>query len=320
MISIRTGLHGDYLSPLFGYNSDHANLIEMSARNTLYVYLNREILPLEKAFLHVTDLSIHRGYGVFDFFKIKDGHAFFLDDYLDRFYHSAGIMHLTPPHNKMELKSIVYKLIEKNGMPDSGIKMILTGGYSSDGYQPAAPNLIMTQHNLSLPGQEQIEKGVKIITHEYVRELSEAKTINYTMGIWLIDKIKQSLANDVLYHQRGIVSEFPRCNFFIVKQDNTVVTASANVLRGVTRKNILSLASKRYKAEEAIITLDDVYRAKEAFLTSTTKRIVPIIQVDDKMIGNGKPGNVSLALLEDLIALENEDSKLHARPRKFYQF
>lgn len=286
----------------------------MSAPNTVYVYLNREILPLEKAFLHITDLSIHRGYGVFDFFKIKDGHAFFLEDYLDRFYRSAGIMHLVPPHSRPELKSILYELIEKNGLPDSGIKMILTGGYSSDGYQPATPNLIMTQSNLSLPGQDQIEKGVKIITHEYVRELSEAKTINYTTGIWLIDKIKQSQASDVLYHQRGNVSEFPRCNFFIVKQDDTVVTPSTNVLRGITRKNILRLAGKRYQAEEAVITLDDVYRAKEAFLTSTTKRIVPIIQVDDKMIGNGKPGNVSLSLLQDLITLENEDSKLNRQP------
>ncbi|MBA4055981.1 MAG: amino acid aminotransferase, partial [Marivirga sp.] len=202
-------------------------------------------------------------------------------------------------------------------MPESGIKMILTGGYSADGYQPATPNLIMTQHKLSLPGQEQIGKGLKIITHEYGRELSEAKTINYTMGIWLIDKIKQSQASDVLYHQNGIVSEFPRCNFFIVKQDNTVVTASKNVLHGITRKNILSLAGKRYKAEEGMITLDDVYQAKETFLTSTTKRIVPIVQVDDKTIGNGKPGDVSLSLLEDLVNLENEDSKLSS---EFYQF
>lgn len=292
----------------------------MSARNTMYVYLNREILALEKAFLHITDLSIHRGYGVFDFFKIKDGHAFFLEDYLDRFYHSAEIMHLAPPHTKKELKSIVYKLIEKNNLTESGIKMILTGGYSADGYQPATPNLIITQHNLSLPDQEQIEKGVKVITHEYVRELSEAKTINYSMGIWLIDKIRQSQASDVLYHQNGVVSEFPRCNFFIVKQDDTVVTPSRNVLHGITRKNILNLARRRYKAEEAVVTLDDVFRAKEAFLTSTTKRIVPIVQVDDKIIGNGKPGTVSLALLDDLVALENEDGKINAYPRKFYQF
>jgi branched-chain amino acid aminotransferase len=292
----------------------------MPPHDRLHVYLRGEFLPLEKAFVHVTDLSVQRGYGVFDFFKVKEGHALFLQDYLDRFYRSAETMRLLPPHSKKELTAIVYKLIEKNNLPESGVKMILTGGYSADGYQPASPNLIIMQHNLSLPGQEQIDRGIKIITHPYVRELPEAKTINYSMGIWLIDKINQSQAADVLYYDHGIVSEFPRCNFFIVKQDNTVVTAAKKVLHGVTRKNVLMLASKKYKAEEGIITLDDILRCKEAFLTSTVKRIVPIVQVDDKVIGNGKPGDVSLSLLADLMTLENEDRKINAYPRKFYQF
>lgn len=292
----------------------------MATPGKMHVYLNREIIPLEKAFLHVSDLSIHRGYGVFDFFKIKDGHPFFLPDYLDRFFHSAQLMRLAPLRTKDELKSVIYKLIEKNNIPESGIKLILTGGYSEDGYQPGTPNLIITQHPLSLPGRDQVEKGIKVITWDYVRELPEAKTINYTMGIWLTDKIRQHQAADVLYHRNGIVSEFPRCNFFIVKHDNTVVTAAGNVLPGVTRKNILRLAGKRYQARESVVTLDEVFSAKEAFLTSTTKRIVPIVQIDDKVIGNGRPGDVSLSLLDDLVALELEDSKLNARPQKFYQF
>lgn len=291
-----------------------------SGKEQIHVYVHREMVPLEKAFLHVSDLSVQRGYGIFDFFKISDGHPFFLQDYLDRFYHSAKVMRLDVLHTPKELRSVIIKLIEKNDMPASGIKMILTGGYSADGYQPGTPNLIITQHNLSLPGREQIEKGVKVITHEYVRDLPHAKTINYSMGIWLIDKIKESQAADVLYHQQSIVTEFPRCNFFIVKHDGTVKTPSENVLNGITRKNILTLAARRFKAEEGIITLDDIHRAKEAFLTSTTKRIVPIVQIDDKMIGDGKPGDVSLALLDDLIALEEEDRIKNAIPQKFYRF
>ncbi len=273
----------------------------------MYTYLNNEMVSAEKAFLHVRDLSIQRGYGIFDFFKIEDGHPFFLNEYLTRFYNSADVMRLPVPHTHDELKSIIYQLIEKNNIADSGIKMILTGGYSEDGYHPAAPNLIMTQQPLTLPGKEQIEKGVKIITHEYVRDLPSAKTINYSMGIWLINKIKEHGAYDVLYHQNNIVSEFPRCNFFMMRKDGTVVTPKDRVLHGITRKNILNLASKRYPTEEGTITLDDILQAKEAFLTSTTKRIVPIVQVNNSLINEGKPGSVSLSLLNDLIALEEAD-------------
>ncbi|SKC82374.1 aminotransferase class IV [Ohtaekwangia koreensis] len=277
--------------------------------NSKFSYIHHEIVPVENAFLHVRDLSIQRGYGIFDFFKIHDGHPYFLDDYLDRFYNSAAIMHLTVPHTREELKSVIYTLIEKNDIAESGIKMILTGGYSEDGYQPAEPNLIITQHSLTLPGEDQIKNGVKIITHEYGRDLASAKTINYSIGIWLINKVKESKAMDVLYHQHGIVSEFPRCNLFIVRKDNTIVTPAHHVLHGITRKNILKLAAKRYRAEEAIVTLDDICQAKEAFLTSTTKRIVPIVQINETQIGNGKPGEVSLSLLKDLIALEDADYK-----------
>ncbi len=276
----------------------------------MYTYLQNKIVPAEKAFLHVRDLSIQRGYGVFDFFKIKDGHPFFLNDYLERFYNSAKIMHLTVPHSHEELESIIYQLIQKNNIEESGIKIILTGGYSEDGYQPAEPNLILTQHPLTLPAKEQIEKGVKIIAHDYVRDLPAAKTINYSMGIWLINQVKIQQAYDVLYYQNNIVSEFPRCNFFIVKKDNTVVTPVDRVLHGITRKNILKLAAHRYKAEEGIITLDDIREAKEAFLTSTTKRIVPIVQINNTLINDGKPGAVSLSLLEDLITLEQDDLRL----------
>ncbi len=147
----------------------------------MYTYLNNEMVSAEKAFLHVRDLSIQRGYGIFDFFKIQDGHPFFLNNYLNRFYNSADVMRLPVQQTPDELKSIIYQLIEKNNIAASGIKMILTGGYSEDGYEPAAPNLVITQQRLTLPGTDLIEKGVKIITHDYVRDLASAKTINYSM-------------------------------------------------------------------------------------------------------------------------------------------
>lgn len=273
----------------------------------MYVYLHPGIIPVSEARLHITDLAIQRGYGIFDFFKIDNGHVFFLEDYLDRFMASAATMRLEVPLTKNEIRDIIFTLVKKNNVPASGIKIILTGGYSEDGFQPGTPNLIMVQNPLVIPPTEQLLKGISIITHEYVRDVPGVKTINYTTGIWLLDRIKQANAADVLYYRDGLVSEFPRSNFFIVKSDNTVITPATNVLRGVTRKNVLTLSSIKFKTLEGDVTLDDVFAAKEAFLTSTTKRIVPITSVNGRIIGEGKAGEVSKALLRDLITLEQQD-------------
>ncbi|MCC9166972.1 aminotransferase class IV [Pontibacter harenae] len=278
----------------------------MHSTSEIYAFIHGEFIPLSKAFLHVGDLSVQRGYGIFDFFKVEDGHPLFLDDYLLRFYQSAKMMELPVIYSKDELKAKIYELIQKNNFGTSGIKMILTGGYSANGYDPAEPNFIMIQQPLALPGQEVIAKGLKIITHAYVREIPAAKTINYTMGVRLIKEIKAQEAQDVLYQRNSEVTELPRCNFFIVKQDDTIVTPSQDVLYGVTRKNVLELASKKYKVEEGTVTLADIKEAKEAFLTSTTKRILPVVQVGANVIGNGKPGAITLSLLDELITLEEQ--------------
>jgi branched-chain amino acid aminotransferase len=273
----------------------------------MYAIINSEIVPYEKAFIHASDLAIHRGYGIFDFLKVASGHPYFLNDYMDRFYHSASVMRLTIPLERNALTDLVFKLIKLNAMESSGVKMILTGGYSPDGYQPDRPNLIITQHELVLPPAELIRKGVYVITHEYVRDIPTVKTINYTMGIWLIDKIKAAGAYDVLYCKDRMISEFPRSNFFIVRKDGVVVTPAENVLAGVTRKNILKAASRHFEAIEGDVTLEDVSEAREAFITSTTKRVLPVVKVDSQVIGNGIPGPVSATLLAELLELEKTD-------------
>lgn len=272
----------------------------------MHYFLNKEFLPAEKTFVHVSDLAIQRGYGIFDFFKIVNGRPLFIEDYFDRLYRSAEVMRLPVPFSREHLKEIIFELNEKNGLTDSGIKIILTGGYAADGYEIATPNLIITQQPLTLPNTAALGNGIKIITHEYVRDIPQVKTINYTMGIWLQQKIKDAQAADVLYHWNGVVSEFPRCNLFIVKADGTVVTPVENILQGITRKKILSMNEKNFTVREGTVTLEEVLAAREVFLTSTTKRIIPIVRVDGKTISNGKPGNVSLRILKALVEMEKE--------------
>jgi D-alanine transaminase/branched-chain amino acid aminotransferase len=176
----------------------------MPANTPLYAYIHGHITPLDQAFLHISDLSIQRGYGVFDFFKVQAGRPLFLDTYLDRFYHSAQLLELAVPLARAELIAVIQELIQRNDLLLSGIKLILTGGYSANGYDPSEPNLLITQQPLTLPTHEHIATGLKLITHDYVREIPLAKTINYVMGIRLLKQIKAHGADDVLYHHRGV--------------------------------------------------------------------------------------------------------------------
>src|ERR1700679_2318124 len=105
-----------------------------------YVWINNEIVPQAEAKIGVDDLSIHRGYGIFDFFKIIDNRPIFIDDHLNRFYRSAAAMNLDAGLERPALKQAIQNLMEQNNMPDSAIKLILTGGYSEDGYAMGKPN------------------------------------------------------------------------------------------------------------------------------------------------------------------------------------
>ncbi len=276
----------------------------MEAQPKPLVFVNNEFVPAHKATLHISDLAIQRGYGVFDFFKVEGNEPLFLEDYLERFYNSASMMYLRVPYSKDELREILQKLTSSNNLKVSGIKMILTGGYSENGFEPGKPNLIIQQQPLVLPTQVQIDNGISIITHEYLRDIPLAKTINYTTGIRLLHHMREQNADDVLYSVGGVVTEFPRCNFFIVTQEGNIITPANNILKGITRKNVLKLAIKKYKVEERDITIEEIFKAKEAFLTSTTKRVLPIVRIDQQQIGRGVPGTVTLELLQDLIKLE----------------
>lgn len=270
----------------------------------MIAFVNNLFIEESKATLGITDLSIQRGYGIFDFFRTSNYVPLFLDNYLDRFFKSAGALRLQSPHSREELKNIISEMIRKNKVPDSGFKMILTGGYSSDGYELSSPNFMIIQQPVQLPGIEKFDKGLKIILYEYMRDLPYAKSINYLMGVYLQDKIQQHKADDVLYHKDGNILEFPRSNVFIVTKEHTVVTPTENVLHGITRMKVIEMAGKQFKVEERAITVDELRNAAEVFLTSTTKPILPVLTIDNKMVGFGKPGEITTSLHQAFFEME----------------
>lgn len=265
----------------------------------MYAIVNNELLPAEKATLRVHDLSIQRGYGIFDFFKTLHNKPVFLEDHLDRFYQSAAILQLPVRYTREELTDLFMQLMEKNNLPDSGIRITLTGGYSTDGYTLATPNLIITQQ--PLPANQGLHAtGIHLATYAHQRQLPAAKSIDYLMAVWLQSFVKQQQAQDVLYHQNDIITECPRSNIFMVTADDRIITPGHNVLKGVIRRQVLALAENHFPTEEKNITLQELYQAKEAFITSTTKNILPVVKADGHTIGIGRPGKITTLLADNL--------------------
>lgn len=271
-----------------------------------YVFLNGKVVPSQKATLHVSDLAILRGYAIFDFLQTKQGIPLYIDDYLSRFYNSAAAMQLQIPYERSALKRKINALIRKNAFSHSGLKLVLTGGYSDDGFTPTTPNFFILETPIApLSADYQgYTHGTKLILHHFLRELSEIKSINYITPVTLQEKWKNNDAIDVLYHQNGFITESSRSNFFIVTQNNVLVTPNNNVLHGITRKKVLALAKGLLKIEVRDMTLNEVLEAKEAFMCSSTKGVLPVVQLDEHIISSGKVGTYSQALIQRFNEME----------------
>lgn len=278
----------------------------MNKSSHMLVYINGQFLPEEQASLQISDLSIQRGYGIFDFFRTKDHVPLFIDDYLDRFYNSASGLRLDVALTRDELKKVIHQLMNKNNLKESGIRILLTGGYSSDSYTPGKPNLVIIEQPLVLPSKEDFLKGINIITHEYQRDLPGIKSINYLVAVWLQSKMQELQASDIVYHKNGIVSEMPRANIFIVDQQGNIITPSRNMLCGITRKKLISIIKNDYGFQERDLRVDELITAKEVFMTNTTRRIFPIVKIDGNIISDGKPGKITISLRDRFLELEQK--------------
>ena len=243
--------------------------------------INGQIQDSSQVSLPINDLAILRGYGIFDFFRLSSGIPLFIDDHLERFYQSAQIARLELIHSKDELKDLIYQLIEINHMPISGIRMVLTGGTGAGAYAIGKSNLIVTQEPIIFPSEEMFAQGVKLITHEYLRDIPHVKTINYMTGIWLQNQIKEAGAFDVLYHHQGLVHELTRSNIFIVNDAGELLTPANQVLHGITRKQLINGLKEEMEVVVTDVPIGVLNSAREVFITGTTKKVLPVNQIDN---------------------------------------
>jgi len=265
-----------------------------------YCIINGSLQPRSTAAIGLDDMALNRGYGVFDFFKVLQGIPMHIEAHLQRLFHSAQRMHLQIDEDVEGWKSLVQQLLEANHVQDAGVKILVTAGYAANGYSIASPNIIITTQALPAKKEADYSKGISVITHEYQREMPDVKSINYTRGIWLLPQIAAAGASDVLYYANDLVSESPRSNVFVVNEAGTLLTPEHNMLKGITRQQVLQLASQHVAVSCTDVTIADLRNAAEVFITSTTKGILSVTTIDGKPVGNGLPGKVTLQLMQAL--------------------
>lgn len=263
-----------------------------------HVYLNGSIMPAEKAAISPFDVGLLRGYAVFDLLQTIDGRPFMLAEHLRRFRNSAEILGLDVPLTDEEIAGVVEELLALNGHEEATVRMVLTGGASPDGmhYDPAAPTFFIVTHELFDVPESVYSVGAKLLSVEHRREFPEAKTTNYLTWLRNHPRIEDEDAMDLLYHDRGVISEAATASFYVV-QDGKILAPKDGVLWGTVGTYVLELAREDFEVVYCDVTLDEALNADECFLTSSVRGVVPVCLIDEQPIGGGTVGPVTRKLM-----------------------
>jgi branched-chain amino acid aminotransferase len=245
----------------------------------------------QEATLSINDVAVLRGYSAFEALRTYDRRPFHLEEHLRRLYHSAEIIELAILWPPEFVSNVINEAIARNSYKHAAIRLLVTGGVSEDGLMPGGqPTLVVMITPLGERDMQRFARGIKLITTRLQREAPEAKTTNYMAAVRALKEAATRGASDALFvNEKGHVLEATRSNFFIFRGD-TLVTPRVGVLYGITRGVVLDLARDRFPIEERPIPLEELALADEAFLSSSSREITPVVQIDDLVIGDGKPG------------------------------
>jgi len=275
----------------------------------LKVYVSGKLLPKEEAKISVFDHGLLYGDGVFEGIRAYNGNIFALHQHIDRLYNSAKAIFLEVPLSKTEMAHAIKSTMEANNLKDAYIRVVLTRGVGKLGLDPhkcSVPEIIIITDTIELYPKELYEKGLYIKTVATIRNHYSSldpkiKSLNYLNNILAkIESIQSDAGEALMLNKDGYVAECSGDNIFICK-DNTLLTPpeSAGILIGITRNCVMSLASKMgIPVREELMTRYDLYIADECFLTGTAAEIIPVVKIDGRTIGAGKPGKITLDLLK----------------------
>ena len=275
------------------------------------IYLNGQLVDHEKAVISVFDHGLLYGDGIFEGIRAYNGRVFKLDEHIDRLFNSARAILLEIPLSKKALEEAVVTTLRANRLRDAYIRLVVTRGEGDLGLDPrhcGKPTIVIITDKIALYPKEYYEKGLSVITSAIKRNIPEAlnpsiKSLNYLNNV--LAKAEASRSNvpeAILLNREGYVTECTGDNIFVVKE-NTLVTPPtwAGTLEGITRNIVMDIAKNRLKllVKEDVFTPYHVYVGDEVFLTGTAAEVVPVTEVDGRIIGEGKPGKTTLKLMKE---------------------
>ncbi len=287
------------------------------------IYLNGKFVEKEKAVVSVFDHGLLYGDGVFEGIRVYNHLVFRLKEHIDRLYRSADAIELKVPMTKTDAMEAVLNTLKENKLKDAYIRFVVTRGAGDLGLDPRkcpkATVFIITD-KISLYPEEFYQKGLKIITATTRRNHPKAldgriKSLNYLNNILAkIDAIKSGTVEAIMLTHDGFVAECTGDNIFIVK-GGVVMTPPVDVgaLEGITRDAVMDIARRMdMPCREKMLVMENVYAADEVFLTGTAAEIVPVVEIDERRIGKGVPGDITRRLEKEFKELTKTDGVKYA--------
>jgi branched-chain amino acid aminotransferase len=282
------------------------------------VYLNGRFVEESKARISVFDHGLLYGDGVFEGIRSYDRLVFKLREHIDRLYRSASAIMLKIPMAKSALIKTVTRTLKLNRLDNAYIRLVVTRGPGDLGLDPRKCKkgsvIFIITDKIALYPKKFYEKGLSIISARTRKNYKGAinpnvKSLNYLNNILAkIDGIKKGSPEAIMLTHDGFVSECTGDNIFIVKRGALLTPPRAISLKGITQQAVIEIAKrKRIPFKEKNMRLGEIHGADECFLTGTAAEIVPVVKVDNSVIGGGRPGPVTRRLLKEFRELTKTD-------------
>ncbi len=263
-------------------------------------YVDGKFVPENEAYVLAKDISVLRGYGAFDFMRTYGRRPFHLEDHIRRLRKSSELIGLDLRWSDEEIARAVMDTLAKNpDFEEANIRIVVTGGESSNGVLPEGKGklIIMVTDKHPLPDWWYTD-GAAVVTVNVERYIPESKSINYLNAVMAQQKAKEVNAIEAVYVDKSErVLEGTTTNFFAFR-GNTIITPGTGILKGITRQVILNLVEGIFDVEIRDIKREELADFDEVFITASNKEVVPVIQIDDLTIGNGKPGPNTKRVME----------------------
>lgn len=284
----------------------------------LKIYINGEYFDKQNAKVSVFDHGFLYGDGVFEGIRSYSRLVFKLQEHIDRLYESAHGIMLKINMSKKDMIKAVVDTLKLNGLDDAYIRLVVTRGIGDLGLDPRKckdASIIIITDRIQLYSDKLYKEGLSLITVPTPRNIPEAlnpqiKSLNYLNNILAkIEAINGGCEEALMFTASGFVAECTGDNIFIIK-NNVLITPPAylGILKGITRAAVMDIGRKLgMEAKEDVLTRHNLYTADECFLTGTAAEIVPVISIEKRGIGNGKPGKITLKLMKEFRELTKTD-------------